>query len=269
MATTDSSFSLFTSLRYDVTLKQVPAMSLPHAGWNFDGDSSLYMLDFHRDRLLRAAIHWQWTKAIANLSGDKALSKLAQTAQEVCSASGKKPLRLRIIVDSSGDIQYQIFDTPELPLQNLFPASLTPPGATPGANEPRVPPCLTLVVDDVAMPRSEFTHFKTTRRAIYEAARQRAGIGPHQLKEVLLVSPDGDNGPVVIEGSTTTPYFWRSGGWVTPPVSPYFSWHDGSGGQDGTSRRWALERFASLRYAELLLSLTWATASTGAQGLGD
>jgi len=37
-----------------------------------------------------------------------------------------------------------------------------------------------------------------------------------------------------MEGSLTSVYFWRGGRWITPTV--------GSGGQDGTSRRLALER---------------------------
>ncbi len=37
----------------------------------------------------------------------------------------------------------------------------------------------------------------------------------------------------VMEGSITTPYFWRRGRWVTPPES--------AGGNIGTTRRYALE----------------------------
>lgn len=37
-----------------------------------------------------------------------------------------------------------------------------------------------------------------------------------------------------MEGSITTPYFWRGERWVTPSAD--------SGGNLGTTRRWALER---------------------------
>lgn len=37
----------------------------------------------------------------------------------------------------------------------------------------------------------------------------------------------------VMEGSITTPYFWRRAQWVTPPAS--------AGGNIGTTRRYALE----------------------------
>lgn len=237
---TDFTFSLFTSLRYDVSLKEVPTRGFQYAGWNYSYQSPLYMLDLHRDRILRAATYWRWTEAVDRLSGDEALSQLARMAQEaVGRTSDTRPLRLRIIVDSKGHVSFQHFDTPALPLENLLPRGLPQPGSAPGPDEPKVPPRFTLVVDDDSTPRSEFTHFKTTNRAIYEDARQRAGIGPLDHKEVLIVNAHDRS---VMEGSTTTPYFWRGGRWVTPPVSPVFSWDEGSGGQDGTSRRWALQR---------------------------
>jgi 4-amino-4-deoxychorismate lyase len=49
-------------------------------------------------------------------------------------------------------------------------------------------------------------------------------------EEVLLHNPSGE----ITEGSTTTPYFYRGGKWVTPPV------HAEHGGQRGTTRRWAI-----------------------------
>lgn len=236
----DAGFSLFTSLRYDVDLKQVPARGLHYAGWNYQNESPFYMLDFHRDRILRAATHWQWKEAIERFSGDEGLHRLAKMSQDFVGASETKPLRLRIMVNSGGAISFERFDTLTSPFGNLLPERLTPPGAAPGPNEPQVPPCYTLVADDIPLARSEFTHFKTTRRAMYDAARSRASIGPcDTLKEVLIINQDDRT---VMEGSTTTPYFWRDGRWITPPVSPNFSWDDGSGGQDGTTRRWALER---------------------------
>ncbi|PNY26381.1 Uncharacterized protein TCAP_03699 [Tolypocladium capitatum] len=239
----DAAFSLSTSLRYDVNLKQVPALGVGYAGWNTWNswnESPFYMLDLHRDRILRAATHWGWKKAIDTLSGDEALSRLAKMAQDFIGESETKPLRLRILVNSEGSISFEKFDTPKSPLENLLPGRLTPPGDRIERHEPPARPCYTLVVDDIPIARSEFTHYKTTRRAMYDAARSRAGIEPHDtLKEVLIINRDDKT---VMEGSMTTPYFWRDGIWVTPPVSAEFSWQDGSGGQDGTTRRWALER---------------------------
>lgn len=257
MASSDP-FSIFTSLRFDPSLLQVPDHpSLSHAGWNRANGSPLYMLDYHRDRLLRAATHWRWAEAVDRLSGDSGLALLARQAEQAAASAGagaapdqeKTPLRLRIVVDPHGAVTSEAFKTPACPLVNLFPARLPPPpaelseqagdGGDGDDADPRRQPCYALLVDSEAIARSEFTHFKTTRRAMYDAARRRAGISPSDEKEVLVVS--GDDGSVM-EGTTTTPYFLRAGRWVTPPVAAKFSWDDGSGGQDGTSRRWALER---------------------------
>lgn len=75
---------------------------------------------------------------------------------------------------------------------------------------------------------------------MYDAARKRAHIDvPSAKQEVLLVNVmDGS----IMEGSITTPYFFRNGRWVTPPVKAWYEAGADSGGNDGTSRRWALER---------------------------
>lgn len=235
-------FSLFTSLRYDTNLKQVPSKGLQYAGWNYKNESPLYMLDYHRDRMLRAATHWKWDKVVEQLTGEEGLSKLAQTAHEAIGETETGPFRVRIVATKDGDISFQKFNVPALAVGNLFPETLPAPGTTPGPNDPEVNPRLTLVVDDIDSPRSEYTHFKTTNRVLYDQSRSRAGIGaisPADDREVLIINQEDKS---IMEGSTTTPYFWRNGRWVTPPVSPKFSTREGSGGNDGTSRRWALER---------------------------
>lgn len=67
---------------------------------------------------------------------------------------------------------------------------------------------------------------------MYEGARTRLGIKEWtERREVLLISTkDGE----IMEGTLTSPYLWRDGSWVTPSAS--------SGGQIGTTRRWALEK---------------------------
>jgi len=86
--------------------------------------------------------------------------------------------------------------------------------------------------DSQRVKPSLFTSYKTTSRDMYMAARQRVGI--HDMaekKEVLIISEkDGE----IMEGSLTSVFFWRNGKWTTPPIS--------SGGQIGTTRRWALEK---------------------------
>ncbi|KAF4977851.1 hypothetical protein FZEAL_5695 [Fusarium zealandicum] len=232
-------FSLFTSMRYDPKLEELKDQGLSGEGWNFDNKSPFYMLDFHRDRLLRAATYWNWQLVVERLSGADGLESLARLAAEAVGQSQEKPLRLRIIVPCDGEIKVEKFDTPEVPLDNLLPSQLPAPSTVLSDHSPKKTPNFALFVDQASTSRSEFTHFKTTKRAMYDSARKRAGIAPADLKEVLVVNR---NSGAIMEGTITTPYFWRAGHWVTPPIPARFSLQDGSGGQDGTSRRWALER---------------------------
>lgn len=232
-------FSLFTALRYDPQLTKVPEQGPEYAGWNHKNQSPLYMLDFHRDRMLRAATHWKWQPAIDVLTGENGLHDLCQLSRKAVGPSQDGALRLRILVTYEGEVVVEKFNTPALPIENLFPKRLPPPGPTVEEGDPRKEPHYTLVIDNTQTARSEYTHFKTTKRTMYDSARDRAKIAPTDKLEVLIVHQDDGS---VMEGSTTTPYFWRDGKWVTPPVATKFSWEDGSGGQDGTSRRWVLER---------------------------
>ncbi|KAJ4021946.1 Aminodeoxychorismate lyase [Fusarium irregulare] len=233
-------FSLFTSMRYDPQLEQVGGTyGLSGKGWNFENESPLYMLDFHRDRLLKAASHWKWHPAIDRLSGDDGLSSLAQLILDNVETSQRMPLKIKLVMSRHGNIEVEQVKTSEVPLQNLFPARLPEPSRPSHDGEPQRTTTFNLLVDQAATKRSEYTHFKTTKRPMYDAARQRAGITYADPAEVLIVNQDDES---VMEGTFTTPYFWRDGRWVTPPVAAHFSWDQGSGGQDGTSRRWALER---------------------------
>ncbi|KPM43089.1 hypothetical protein AK830_g3459 [Neonectria ditissima] len=236
-------FSLFTSLRHDPRLREVPRKGLTGVGWNFENESSLYMLDFHRDRMLKAAAHWKWQPAVDVLDGGDGLQNLSRLIQDVVGPCLTNPLRLRIVVSREGEIKVQKFDTSELPLENLLPTRLPPPGSSLVQGDPKREYQFTLLVDRAETSRSEYTHYKTTKRAMYDSARERAKISPIDLKEALVINRDDGS---VMEGTITTPYFWRNDQWVTPPVATKFSWDSGSGGQDGTSRRWALARSVTL-----------------------
>lgn len=50
------------------------------------------------------------------------------------------------------------------------------------------------------------------------------------MDEALLINESGE----IMEGSITTPYFFREGRWITPAAK--------CGGNLGTTRRWALNR---------------------------
>lgn len=232
------SFRLFTSLRYDAALRNIPGEFSDHAGWNSHHQSPLYMLDYHRDRMLRAATHWGWTAAIEVLKGDTGLARLAGLVEPAASTR-PSPLRVKILLTEDGHLSCEMGPTLPTSLQNLFPTRLPPPGASHIKGDPLKDPTYDVIPDSAQTARSEYTHFKTTERTVYDGARSRVSIQLTDLKEVLLVNnADGS----IMEGSMTTPYFWRKGRWVTPPVPSTFSWEAGSGGQDGTSRRWALLR---------------------------
>jgi 4-amino-4-deoxychorismate lyase len=235
----DNDFHIFTSLRYDPSLRDVPEREVEFAGWNFQNKSPLYMLDLHRDRMVRAATYWGWEKAVQVLEGDSGLDRLSDFILNFLISRKDGPLRVKVTVSREGELGCEVSPVPEMGLPNLFPKELPASGPPLPEGSPLRVPVYEVFVDDYKTPRSEYTHFKTTRRAMYDAARQRAGIKLGDTKEVLMVN-EGDGS--VMEGSTTTPYFWRNGRWVTPPVSSRFSSQNGSGGNDGTTRRWALER---------------------------
>ena len=238
------SFKLFTSIRYDRKLLDTPSCSLQHAGWNSNNKSSLYMLDLHRDRMLRAASFWGWTAVVDVLSGDGGLERISNYVHGIVSAAGTQdiPQRIKISLTREAFFSHETYPVTQAELSNLFPARIPPPtviSAQVLEGDPSRGPFCQVVIDSVQTIRSEFTHFKTSKRNIYNLARQRAKIATADNKEILMVNAEGG---LIMEGSVTTPYFWRNGRWVTPPVSQGYDRRIGSGGQDGTSRRWALER---------------------------
>ncbi|KAI1107165.1 aminotransferase [Jackrogersella minutella] len=235
-------FHIFTSIRYDPILMQAPSLGFTNIGWNQE-PSPFYMLDFHRDRMLRAAIHWDWKSAITAISGEEGLAKLQNFLQNITSKVGNEPHRMMITLASDGSLGYQISSLPETHLNNLHPQYL--PNPSPGNSvhirQDKVPitdSMYEIFLDRKKSTKSEFTHYKTTFRDMYNDARKRAQVNPGDKKEVLLINDDGH----IMEGTVSTPYFWRDGKWVTPPVPRDFDASRGSGGNDGTTRRWAQNR---------------------------
>ncbi|KAL1874806.1 Aminodeoxychorismate lyase [Diaporthe australafricana] len=243
-------FKLFTSLRFDPILLQL-GDSQPigvNGGWNAIKPSPFYMLDYHRDRMLKAASHWGWSEAVAAIEGSEGLARLesfilGQLGQDASS----RPMRVKVLLSREGRLGLESSVVPATSLANLFPKRLVgPEDSNPaGHGEPllgqlELSPPYGIHLDDRSTRRSEYTHYKTTKREMYDQARTRAGLKPTDAtREVLIV--DEATGSIM-EGSLTTPYFLRGGRWVTPPVAEKFSTDDGSGGQDGTTRRWALEQ---------------------------
>lgn len=254
----DDDFQLFTSLRFDWSLIPVREIHPGDLGWNTESPSPLYMLTYHRDRMLKAAVHWNWTKAIQAIQGEEGLGRLNQFVNSTLEERlGERwgpdcePMRVKVLLSRDGELELECSPVPATALSNLFPEQLADPDAD-GSENPQSPlggqrlgslsltPPYDVYVDTDFTPASEFTHFKTTKREMYDLACQRAGLKPSDaIMEVLIVNQESG---VIMEGSRTTPYFWKSGRWITPRVACSFDAQDGAGGQDGTTRRWALER---------------------------
>ena len=157
-----------------------------------------------------------------------------------------------MLLSHEGEIAVESNPTPKVGQSNLFPSRIPSPKSaalkmkvsplTGGAltvgegdsvhGDPDTSDIWEIIPDTVRTTPSPYTTYKTTSRDMYTTARERVGIKDMaEKKEVLIISDkDGE----IMEGSLTSVFFWRNGKWTTPPIS--------SGGQDGTTRRWALEK---------------------------
>jgi 4-amino-4-deoxychorismate lyase len=233
------SFQIISSLRFEPAL---PGAVVQYGVDHYPElrNSPYYLLPYHKDRLLNAAVHFHWENATAFLQKD-----LAQLV-EILDASipdRTKPWRLRIVIDRNGPCTVDAHPTAPLPLHSLF----IPDGSNNHQSINQSRPWHVYLDSQPTIP-SAFTTHKTTAREAYTAARARAGISSFQdPAEVLVVNPEGE----IMEGSITTPYFRRrrrcdladaigneegtsSTDWITPPLS--------SGGNAGTTRRFALSQ---------------------------
>ncbi|KAH6674193.1 aminodeoxychorismate lyase [Halenospora varia] len=244
-------FQLFSSLRYDPLLCNLPINT---ETWESDSKvpSPFYMLPYHRNRMLQAAEHFGWTTAADKIRGPAGFNHLVEKLNEAIDASTSTPLRVRTLLNYDGSIIVEPSPAPQVSEFNLYPARIPPPKGsqleaevsplTGGAlslgnsdaihgDPPRDNPFIVLP-DTVKTVPSPFTSYKTTSRDMYMSGRERVGIQDMaEKKEVLILSTKYGE---IMEGSLTSPYFWRDGKWVTPNIA--------SGGQIGTTRRWALDK---------------------------
>jgi 4-amino-4-deoxychorismate lyase len=245
-------FQLFTSLRYDPLLT---TLSINTSHWDDDlkngSPSPFYMLPHHRDRILQAALHFGWTEAAAKISGHEGFTNLLNSLTTAIDTTSPHPLRVRVLLSYDGSIKIETSPTPTVTQWNLYPSRIPPSKDVPkmkvspltggalevGADDsvhgdPTEGVPWDIIADKVRTTPSPYTAYKTTSRDMYVSARERAGIKDMaEKREVLIISEkDGE----IMEGSLTSPFFWREGRWITPPLE--------SGGQAGTTRRWALER---------------------------
>ncbi|KUJ11824.1 uncharacterized protein LY89DRAFT_688324 [Mollisia scopiformis] len=243
-------FQLFSSLRYDPLLTSISENTKAWPIEAKDG-SPFYMLPNHRDRILQAAQHFGWTKVVDALSGQEGFTHLLNKLTKEIDTQSKTPMKVRILLSHEGLITVESNSVPAVTEFNLFPNRLPPPKGKPemkvspltgGAltvgegesvyGDPPMDQAWEIRPDTIKTSPSLHTSFKTTSRDMYTFARERVGITDMaEKKEVLIISEkDGE----IMEGSLTTVFFWRGGRWVTP------RYH--SGGQIGTTRRWALEK---------------------------
>ena len=127
-------------------------------------------------------------------------------------------------------------------------------------------PCLSqawrVFISPLPINPSLYTRHKTTDRSHYDQARSHirgSDATRGVTDEILLVNFDNE----IMEGSISTPYFWRNNEWVTPPAD--------AGGNVGTTRRWALETKISREAIVHRSSVNVGEAiwlSNGARGFG-
>ncbi|KAA6414075.1 MAG: hypothetical protein FRX48_02437 [Lasallia pustulata] len=226
-------FQVISSIRCDENLQGLRTNS--ELGRNPEQPCIYYMLRYHRDRMLAAATEFSWSKACRALDGEKGLMFLEQILNEhVKSQSSSippaEPMQLRILLSSAGEINLSSTVTPPLNPAVFFPSTLfQPPSLS------TFPTRWRALLSLVPVAPTPYTKHKTNLRTPYDLARSRlpaSAPGSRAVSvvdEALLINEAGE----IMEGSITTPYFFREGRWVTPAAR--------CGGNLGTTRRWALE----------------------------
>ncbi|KAF2842093.1 hypothetical protein M501DRAFT_927496 [Patellaria atrata CBS 101060] len=281
----DHDFELFTSLRYDPLLLSSPENCSPSL--SFQSPSPFYMLVYHRDRMLEAARHFDWQKVADRLQNGIELSNtLLRHVKEYQKKNEARdgPLKIKILFDDQGSLGTELSPIPSVSLETLYPPSLSPPFNPPSSK--------TLILDTEPTHSSSYTSLKTTNRRHYDSARTRSLRAT--ADEVLLFNECDE----ITEGTMTSVYLFKGGRWVTPPVGvPYGRYpskqateatagerrtpfpgrwghsvrseYSGSGGQRGTTRRWALTKALCIEEVTGRLSLSegeGAWISNGVRG---
>lgn len=221
-ATLDDQPYVFATILYDPALTKYPENTKA----SFNRPSPFYLLEHQWTRLQVA----NWSKDRSpNSHGTPTVfynSLISATRQWHQENPDKRPTCLRIKVRAylCGTTTFDVRQ-PSVERQRnlLFPKSFGIPSQLPKTQ-------WTAVLDNQPTEASESTMVKTSDRMPY--ARPRAAVRIPNMttpKEVLLFNTEGN----ILDGSTSTPFFYRNGRWVVPISS--------SGGLQGTTRRWALE----------------------------
>ncbi|KAK3214404.1 hypothetical protein GRF29_19g76462 [Pseudopithomyces chartarum] len=124
--TTESSFHLFTSLRYDPALELSEENSSPTL--NFYAPSPFYMLIYHRDRMLEAAQHFDFSAVADRLQdGPRLHQDLLNEVHRYQEQNPKNvPLKLRILFSPTATLTIDFAPVPPVSLSTLYPPSFSP-----------------------------------------------------------------------------------------------------------------------------------------------
>lgn len=220
-------FRIVTSFRLDVPSD--PA----EAGAKLCEQNQAFPFSLHQERLIRSAEAFGWSYVADWLSGPLGLQRLADAVRvevsgKVAPASSAMCFKVRLTVSRDAVIGVECSTLATGPSNQPDSGMRLPKELVVGSVGLG---CCKVVLDIEPIRPSLFTTHKTSARIPYESARERANISKVTADhgEVLLFNPSKE----IMEASTSTPYFYRNGRWVTPPLS--------SGGNAGVTRRVALE----------------------------
>ena len=237
---------IFATLLYDKALSQSPE----NTAASFNRPCPFYLLEHQWTRLQVAnwcTSFYRKEEQPNSTNGPSnflyGLVSAVQQWQKLHPEEEAESLRIKIRSYISGRITTEIRPAVRTPLSSLFKSTFAVP-------DQRSESEWTVVIDNQPTQATESTMYKTSDRFPYGRARAQAGIPTLATKkEVLLYNTANE----ILDGSTSTPYFYREGRWVTPTSS--------CGGLQGVTRRWALENGLcvegsilkdSLKYGELV-----------------
>ena len=226
--------------------------------------SQYYMLRYHRDRLVDAAMALSWPAATKSISGylgmvvfhdalDEHLRDNYPNLVPGSAPTGEHsgPVRIRVTINRAGVMKITSTPFAPPPLELAFPNDLT-------ALIPRTTKVWRIQLSPIPIAPALYTKYKTTARSRYDAARAYLPKDTTDV-ELLVFNPKGE----LMEGTLTTPYFFREGRWVTPAKE--------CGGQRGTTRRWALNKglcYEGVVKRESIRAGEVAWLSNGVKGFG-
>ena len=216
----DDEEHVFTTVRWDPALLQ----STENTAASCHCPCPFYMLEHHWTRLNIA----KWSTSLARQRPSDLLADLLLAVHQWHSkhpSDRPESLRVKHRVYAGGRSRSEIVALPRISLDHLFPTTFGRPSDRPDEV------VWTVCIDAQPVETSATTMYKTWDRSFYDRARALAGITSYQQpKEVLLYNHRQE----IMDASICTPYFFRDERWVTPSAD--------CGGQQGTTRRWALEK---------------------------